>query len=386
MAAKPSQRRDTLPPRPSKPPGKPPAYRSRYSVSQARVPLPSRPPAVVLSSSPSDEDDKLRYLHEFRQRAHSKVLISRGRVSEEVVDTLSELPSDDRMLVLTAVKLGVLTQDQAFAHARQLLALRQSAGDEAATALASLQQDLETQCAEARRNPIVPAAAKPVSSAPDDIDSLDNTQRRAVMESVANGALPATEALGLMEQYLDVELGRRPLTAEEVGRGLDLTKDSGADPNNGGQSPAGGRRRRTLFSGLRRSSTASDKPKPQRRETITSHGSEAEPDFYSAAAGLDDEQRKAVMQSVANGSLSQSEALELVRQFIAVSQPEGDEPATVAIPDDAKQPPTPTTSRREVPSKHSNGMSSDEEAPLLEETDYYTSDSSDESHDYLDVL
>ena len=134
------------------------------------------------------------------------------------------------------------------------------------------------------------------------------------MTSVATGALPATEALGLMEQYLDVELQRRPLTVSEVGLGLAMDNDASVDE---GHSPAPGRRRRTLFGGRRRGNTASGSPKASQSATA----GDKQDDFYSAAAALDDGQRKAVMLSVANGSLSQSEALELVRQYIDANQP-----------------------------------------------------------------
>jgi hypothetical protein len=195
------------------------------------------------------------------------------------------------------------------------------------------------------------------------------------MASVANGALPATEALGLMEQFLDVELNRRPLTLAEVGQGLVLESDASVDE---ARSPRPGRRRRTLFGGRRRSSTAtSSSPKAATSADDDDKGGVVD-DFYTAAAALDDEQRKAVLQSVANGSLSQGEALELVRQFIAANRPEEEEE-----PAEFRSGATPTRSKRAGPQRSVKDESvrleqSDDEAPLMER-DFYDSDSTDDS-------
>ena len=56
------------------------------------------------------------------------------------------------------MQLGVLTQEQAIALARRLVSLRQANDAEASMALASLQQELEAKCAEARLHPVVHVA------------------------------------------------------------------------------------------------------------------------------------------------------------------------------------------------------------------------------------
>ncbi|EDQ88982.1 uncharacterized protein MONBRDRAFT_32559, partial [Monosiga brevicollis MX1] len=147
----------------------------------------------------------------------AQVIIRRGHVLDEEVETFSALNLAQQLLLLRAVKSQALSQDEADTAARELNALvKQPDNPEAQTALNQRMTNLEHLVKAAEDAPPsarLSAGAKPASAADADIDQLDNVQRRAVLQSVASGALPAGEALDLMKDYLDVELKRTAKSA-----------------------------------------------------------------------------------------------------------------------------------------------------------------------------
>jgi hypothetical protein len=69
------------------------------------------------------------------------------------------------------LQLGVLTQEEAFVKARQLVELHKSDNSEA---LASLLQELETQCEEARLHPVVRVVKSVLGVSPCRCESLSH--------------------------------------------------------------------------------------------------------------------------------------------------------------------------------------------------------------------
>lgn len=222
-----------------------------------------------------------------------------------------------------------------------------------------------------RRRTLVPI----VSHAPPGIERLDDTQRRAVMMSVADRSLPQEEALRLMEAYVKIEQGLRqpdnndsaddaaeggpkdavrvmgvevvegsglvltpeksfgivgspPQTPSETmsptpSAGLEPTSPAAAAPDAAANGGSGNSLR--LFSRLFRSSRSAS--------TVDSGGSggagiglrgidgrqysSPQDAFYHAIEQMDDDQRRAIMNAVRSAQFTIDEALALVKSYVA---------------------------------------------------------------------
>lgn len=192
----------------------------------------------------------------------------------------------------------------------------------------------------------------------------------AVMRVVAEGSLPESEALRLMEAYLQIEQGRRSDAASEdadgsrrsaasadgEGEGGSIGREDGTGIHNGDEeaqqatvhgvevvegegltlessddtSPHSRRTSRGLrlpfLSGRRRSVGSGDKGdghsssghKASVGKGIDGRFYQSPADaFYEAVSTLDDMQRMAVLEAVRNGNFTQDEALALVKSFLA---------------------------------------------------------------------
>jgi len=174
------------------------------------------------------------------------------------------------------------------------------------------------------------------SKASEGIDRLDNEQRLAVMRAVADGALPESEALRLMEAYLQIEHGIRDARAAADGR-----EEAGAEGTAGGEgdtsqrvrgveviegkglslTPDGAGRLASTLASLsihRRGARGAEQDGADIGKGIDGrHYSSPADTFYKSVSQLDDLQRMAVLEAVKSGSLTQDEALALVKSFLA---------------------------------------------------------------------